>query len=62
MMIDLVNAFGREIRPPPMDLFDQRIPGKDCFVKQRTRRVETENLSKRLVIEAMRDFVDVAEG
>lgn len=62
MMVDLVNALGGEFRAASTNLFDQCMLGKNRFVKQRASRVETENLSKRRVIEAMRDLVDVREG
>ena len=60
-MIDLVNALAGKFRAVSVNLREQRLPGKNLFVKHRAGRVETENLAKRSVIKAVSDFVDVAD-
>ena len=61
MMIDLMNALGGKSRAMPVNLREQRLLGKNLFVKLRAGRVETENLAERSVVKAVRDLVDVAD-
>src|SRR5580658_6282116 len=61
MMADLMNTLGGKLRTMFVDLFEQRLLRENFFVELGARRVETENLTERRVVEAVRYFVDFAQ-